>query len=66
MTPNKSLLLAAVIGLLFVSFLMAYAIEQLYLRYLTKNMRGLPGNLPPPPPKPPNSQGGNSDYHNPH
>jgi hypothetical protein len=66
MTPNKSLLLAAVIVLLFASFLMAYAIEQLYLRYPTKNMRGLSGNLPPPTSKPPNSQGGNSDYHNPH
>ena len=65
MTPNKSLLLAAVIVFIFSGILMAYAIEQLYLRSPTKNMRALPGNLPPPTPKPPNSQSGNSEYHNP-
>ena len=36
---ERPLLLAAVIVLLFAGFLMAYAIEQLYLRYPTKNMR---------------------------
>jgi hypothetical protein len=66
MPLKEPLLLAAVTVLLFAGFLMAYAIEQLYLRYPTKNIRGLPGNLPPPTPKPPNSQGGNSEYHNPH